>query len=72
MHGMYSIVLIDAGTGEEIAHYAAPTHPNKEDYIQIQGIGRLRVVTVTHILKTGRDGGGTYNSLNHVQLEVFK
>lgn len=50
--------------------YAAMTHPTEGECLDI-GDKRYAVGLVTHKLRSGRDGGGEYHSLDYVELQVY-
>lgn len=71
MHGMYKIKVVKMTDGVELFNYAACTHPVKGGRIYLESKPFL-VAHVEHILRTGRDGGGEYHSLDHVKVTVSK
>lgn len=70
-HGMFKIKVVKMMDGDELLNYAAPTYPQKGETLIVDD-KKFIVSHVDHIVRSGRDGGGEYHTLDHVRVEVCK
>lgn len=72
MHGKYLIKVIRerGNCTDHLYEYAGATHPVCGDRVEFADESLL-VNGIRHVLKSARDGSGTYYSLDYVEVKVY-